>query len=61
LAIIAYAILAILLASAMAATLVGRRVSILFIPCSLRHAPRRTTSAGAGADSILAEMMELGR
>jgi hypothetical protein len=23
-------------------------------------APRRTTSAGAGADSILAEMMELG-
>jgi hypothetical protein len=30
---------------------------ILFIPCSLRPAPRRTTSAGAGVDSILAEMM----
>jgi len=34
---------------------------ILFIPCSLRAAPRRTKSAGAGVDSILAEMMELGR
>src|ERR1700733_3964968 len=33
----------------------------LFIRCSLRPAPRRTTSAGAGVDSILAEMMELGR
>jgi hypothetical protein len=34
---------------------------MLFIPCSLRPAPRRTKSAGAGVDSILAEMMELGR
>src|SRR5580704_14121213 len=33
----------------------------LFIRCSLRPAPRRTTSAGAGVDSILAEMMEPGR